>query len=222
MIIDTGDPDDKEKIYTTLRKYGTHKIDYAIITHQHADHIGSFADIVRTYDIDKVYMPKSGIDGPLVENAVMELNKKGKKVTQIKRNLVISNDQVYAEFLSPLDEKYADENDYSGVLYLKYKDTDFLFTGDAGKAAEKELLETSLPDIDVLKVGHHGSKTSTMPEFLNVLKPEYAVITTGKNSYGHPSKETMTRLQERNIATYRTDQSGDITMVSDGETITIK
>jgi competence protein ComEC len=222
MLIDSADTDDDLKIASILRKYNTNKLDYAVITHPHSDHIGSFSKIAKIYDIDKIYMPKSDIKNPLLDDIAMTLNKKNKTVFPIKKNLIISNNDIYAEFLSPSKEKYSEENNYSGVLYLKYKNTSFLFMGDAEKQVEKELLSNNLPDIDVLKTAHHGSKNSTTPDFLDAIKPEYAVITTGENSFGHPSSDVVDLLLEKNIETYRTDKSGNITMVSDGNKIIVK
>ena len=128
--------------------------------------------------------------------------------------------------LSPLAEEYDDVNDYSVVLRMDYYETSFLFTGDAGTEVEKQMLdhwEEEKLDCDVLKVGHHGSRTSSSKAFLEAVTPEYAVISCGKsNKYGHPHAEIASRLEDEGAKVYRTDKLGSIVLTSDGDTVTVE
>ena len=220
MLIDAADVNDKNKIFDVLREYKTEKINYAINTHPHSDHIGSYPEILKTYDFDKFYMPKVEFDNDFLNETAQVINSKNKLFTRGKAGMVLSNDDVYAEILSPMYDHYGEENDYSIVLYLKYGEVSFLFTGDAENKIENDLLnKNKVPEVDVLKVGHHGSKGSSSKNFLNAAKPRYAVITTGKNSYGHPDKKVTSMLNAMGIKTYRTDLSGNITFTTDGKTL---
>jgi competence protein ComEC len=120
-------------------------------------------------------------------------------------------------------DDYGEENNYSAVVYLTYGKTGFLFMGDAESKVENDLIDMGkTPDVDVIKIGHHGSKTSSGKNFINAVKPEHAVITTGKNSYGHPDKKTTDLLNEMKISSYRTDLMGSVTFVSDGGKVELK
>ena len=220
MLIDAAESNDQRTILDVLKKYNTQKIDYAVNTHQHSDHIGAYPEILKVYDTDNFYMPKSKIKNDYADEVLQVLNSKNKAVTQGKAGMILSDDEVYLEILSPMYDTYSEENDYSLVLYLKYGDISFLFMGDAENKVENDLLnKKKAPAANVLKVGHHGSSSSSSKNFLNAVQPEYAVITTGKNSYGHPTKKVTNMLHAMNIKTYRTDLSGNITFTTDGVTL---
>jgi competence protein ComEC len=220
MLIDGADVDDRPKILKVLNQYKTQKLDWIVVTHPHSDHMGSIPAVMQVYDFDKLYMPKLDVKSEILNEIAVQANNRGKPFTQAKAGLVISDDSVRAEILSPMHEHYGEENDYSAVVYLTYGKTSFLFMGDAEKAVENDLLKANkVPHADVLKVGHHGSKTSSGKNFLNAVNPVYAVITTGKNTYGHPNKETTSLLNAMQIETFRTDLAGNVTFVSDGGTV---
>ena len=128
--------------------------------------------------------------------------------------------------LAPLSEDYNDSNDHSVVLRLLYGERSILFTGDAEAESEEDMVAAYTAEAlksDVLKVGHHGSVTSTAPDFLSLVDPDYAVISCGVgNSYGHPHDETVTRLTEKGISIYRTDREGTIVLTTDGKTLEFK
>lgn len=149
---------------------------------------------------------------------------KGVKVRKAEVGLSFDFDDVKIKVLGPVAE-YEDLNDMSVVLRVEYKENSFLFMGDAETSAEKGLLmqnEEAL-DADVLKVGHHGSKTSTSAKFLEAVDPRYGVICVGEgNSYGHPTPAIIKRLQDAGVVIYRTDESGSIVFYADGNTISVK
>lgn len=222
MLIDAGKPDDFQKIHRVLQSFSEDTIDYAVISHQHDDHIGSFPEILKAYAIGTVYLPDSPISNPQTKESMALIAEKNIPVVQAKAGVVICDGLVTAEFLSPLYEHYGDDNDYSGVLYLTYGENSFLFMGDATYEVENDLLKKgTLPHADVLKVGHHGSKTSTSKNFLNAVTPTYAIITTGENDYGHPTKKVLDLLNAKGIQVYRSDLHGDITVISDGENLSL-
>lgn len=222
LLIDAGDKDHKEKLKSYLKKQGVNKLDYIVATHPHGDHIGGMAEIINNFQVGKFYAPKITSSTNAFENMVDALKKKNNKINVAKTGVSFKlDDKVECEMLAPNSSKYDDVNNYSAVIKLTYGNTKFLFTGDAQKLSEKEiLLNKSDLSCDVLKVGHHGSSTSTSKEFLEKVKPKIAVISCGKdNDYGHPHKETLTSLKSINSKIYRTDLDGSILLISDGNKV---
>ena len=222
MLIDAGENYHGEGIINYIDDCGYSKIDYLVATHPHADHIGSMGYIVRNMDIGSVYMPKAAANTKTYENLLESISDKGLKITSAKAGLTIAEESDYIiNVVAPVTIDESDLNNSSAVIKLTYKNNSFLFTGDA----EKKELETITDDIsaDVLKVGHHGSNTSTTEEFLYEVRPKYAVISVGEgNEYGHPHKETLRLLEEFNCELYRTDIDKTVVFSSDGNIISVK
>lgn len=222
VLIDAGENYHGEGIKSYIADCGYSKIDYLVATHPHSDHIGSMSYIVRNMDIDSIYMPKAAANTKTYENLLESVSNKGLRVTSAKAGLTIANEREYTiDVIAPVTIDEKDLNNCSAVIKLTYKDNSFLFTGDA----ETEELETITDEIsaDVLKVGHHGSVTSTTEEFLNAVNPLYAVISAGEgNSYGHPHQETLDLLDEFGCEVYRTDIDKTVVFSSDGKTIVVK
>lgn len=226
MLIDAGKPDDFDVISDVLDSFSEDTIDYAVITHQHDDHIGSFPEILKYYNVERVYLPDSPISNPQTKESMALISEKNIPVIQAKAGVTVCDGEIKAEFLSPMYEHYGDKNDYSGVLYLTYGEKSFLFTGDATIDAENDMLSKGVvPQADVLKIGHHGSRSSTSKNFLNAVNPKYAVITTGENDYGHPHKQVTDRLgamsNKTGLAIYRSDHHGNVLFVTDGKELTV-
>ena len=192
-------------IYPTLKSNGIKKLDYLILSHGDKDHMGEAKKIVESIDVNKVIF-NVGSYNYLEKNLIKTLKRKNIKYYKNIENIYIRNTPIY--FLNT--GIYNNENDNSNVLYFIVNNYKFLLMGDAGVDKEKDILdEYNLSDIDVLKVGHHGSKTSSDKEFINEMNPKYSIISVGKNNrYGHPNKEVLNNLEDSKI--YRTDQDGSI------------
>jgi len=219
ILIDAGTSDKKALNY--LKSIGITSIDYVIATHPHEDHIGSIDDVINNFNIGTFYAPKIAATTKTYENMVKALKSKNLKINVPKVGEELSIGKASLTFLAPNNSKYEDMNNYSVVIKLKYGNNSFIFMGDAEDVSEKEILGKQL-DIraDVLKVGHHGSHSSTTQAFLDQVNPKYAVISCEKgNDYGHPHKETIDKLNGKNINVFRTDLQGTIIATSDGEEI---
>lgn len=222
MLIDAGTRDAESDLLSYLNKHGVQRIDYLIATHPHADHIGSMDTVVNKYDIGEIYMPRAKTTTKTFERLLTAIDNKGLSIHTAKPNDVIFNEGgASAVILAPNKDSYKDLNNYSVVVKLTYGDNSFLFTGDAEDVSEQEMLRAGADvSADVLKVGHHGSHSSTTSAFLDAVKPSIAVISCGTgNSYGHPHEETMSALNKRNITIYRTDKDGSVVLTSDGKQI---
>ncbi|EKQ56769.1 MULTISPECIES: ComEC/Rec2 family competence protein [unclassified Clostridium] len=219
ILIDAGTSDKKALDY--LKSIGITTLDYVIATHPHEDHIGSMDDVINNYTVGTFYAPKVTTATKTYENMIKALKVKDLKINVPKVGDVISIGNATLTFLAPNSSKYDDLNNYSIVCKLKYGNTSFLFMGDAQDVSENEILEKQLDvQADVLKVGHHGSRSSTTQGFLDKVNPKYAVISCEKgNDYGHPHKETLDKLNEKNINVFRTDLEGTIIATSDGKDI---
>jgi competence protein ComEC len=206
-----------------LRRKGINEIDLLILTHPHIDHLEGLLPILTEIKVDMV------LDGGLACNSleyqefISLILKKGIPYHKAKAgdNFIFSNN-LEMLLLNPLyDSDFYEESDFNNasiVVKLFYKNADFLFTGDIEKAAEKKLLVwQNILQSDILKVSHHGSVTSTNLEFLDKVNPSIAVITVGKNNFGHPSQNTIERLENRNIQIYRTDEDGTIIIRTNGQ-----
>ena len=173
--------------------------------HGDYDYMGEAINLVENFKFKKVIF-NCGVFNDLEQELIKELDKKKIKYFSCIKKLNIDNNKLY--FLQT--KEYDNENDNSNVIYFKYGTFKFLFMGDAGIEKEKDILEKyNISDVYVLKVGHHGSKTSSSIEFINEINPKYSIISVGKNNrYGHPNKETLDNLKDSKI--YRTDQNGSI------------
>lgn len=193
-----------------------------VATHPHEDHIGGLDTVIRTFKVGAVYMPGATSTTRTFEDFLAATNASGAKRVQAKAGVALNlGSEVRAQFVAPVGSGYDDLNDWSAVLRLTYGKTVFLFAGDAEAISEGQMLNTNQPlQATVLKVGHHGSDSSTTPQFLKAVAPKYAVISVGKgNDYGHPTPETLARLASAGVQVYRTDEAGTIIATSDGEVV---
>lgn len=223
MLIDGGTRGAGSDLIEYLDKQNVKKIDYIIATHPHEDHIGGLVEVINKYTVGKIYMPEVTHTTKVFENLLLAIQNKDKKISKaVAGEVILDKDRLNIKIIAP--EKGFDDsnlNNYSVVIKLDYINNSFLFTGDAEVKSENIILDRGY-DIraDVLKLGHHGSDTSTTPDFLDKVKPKYGVISAGKdNKYGHPNKSTIDNLVTRNIEIYRTDLEGTIIAISDGKRI---
>ena len=223
MLIDGGSSDRSSLIYSYLKKRGIQYLDYMVATHADADHIGGLSGALQYASVGTAYCPVTTGDTKTFRNFVKYLNSRGKSITVPSYGDTFSLGSSTVTVLGPV-KAASEDNNNSIVLRIVYGDTSFLLTGDAEEEEEKDILSQT-PDIQstVLKVGHHGSKYSTSYSFLRSVAPQYAVISVGKdNSYGHPTEETLSRLRDADVITYRTDMQGDIICTSDGNKVSFQ
>ncbi len=223
MVIDGGTAENSRKIVAALNRLGVQYVDYVVCTHAHADHCGGLAGVLSVYDAGCVYAPKTQEDTDSYLNFVKAAKSQGIDIQNPKLGERFELGDSMVEILGPVTEEGMVLNNTSIVLKITYKDTSFLFTGDAEYEEEKSIMESGANlRADVLKIGHHGSSGSSSYSFLREVMPEYAIIGVGKdNTYGHPHKETISRLEDLGAHIYTTEKSGDITVVSDGRNITV-
>ncbi len=226
LLIDSGPKEGLHSLSNYLNKYNISTINYLIATHPHEDHIGNMAYIIKKYNVLSFYSPKCTNKGKTYENMIDALKDKKLKINILKSsNVPITLDKdISLTILSPNTDDCSDIknlNNCSAVILLKYKNTSFLLTGDAEEEVEKNILNKySNIKADVLKLGHHGSDSSTSESFLKAVSPSLAVISAGKdNSYGHPHKRTLDLLSKLKIKYLRTDMDGNIKIITDGNVI---
>lgn len=220
MLIDCGDSSMGTTIQNYLNKQEIEMIDYLILTHPDADHIGGAPVIITKFDIDQIYMSEYKKDNRTYEKLIqsMEYRQYSWEVPTVSDTLPLGTATV--TFVGPV-ARYDDPNNSSLAVVVRNGNTSFLFSGDAEDLAEFDMVMSGADiDVDVYKVGHHGSSSSSSAVFLSAMAPEYAVISCGEeNSYGHPHKEVLAALWSMQIKTFRTDYQGTIIAISDGRSI---
>lgn len=227
MLIDAGTSDSFSSIKSVLDNEGVTKLDVVIMTHPHSDHMGSMNEIAENYKIGTFYMPDAVNTTSMYDKLLSTLERKNIKTKTIwgsSKSTIKWDDDVEVRVLSPIEgEDYLDNlNDLSIVVKVTYGDTSLLLTGDAESRAEELMLsaEKDLLKADVLKLGHHGSSTSSSKAFLEAVQPKAVVISVGKNNdYGHPHKETLQRLKSIGTEIYRTDKLGTVRMLFIGSEV---
>ena len=222
MLIDAAESYQSENIINYLKNLNYQKIDYVIGTHPHTDHIGGLKDIINTFEIGKIYMPKVVSTTKTYESLLMAIKDKNLKINTAKAGTsIIDTDALKINILAPNNSTYTELNNYSVVTKITYGTTKFLFMGDAEKLSENEIKENVTAD--VIKIGHHGSNTSSSIDFIKKVNAKYGIISVGlNNKYNLPKEETITNWENSGTKIYLTSINGTITAISDGTNIKIE
>ena len=221
MIIDGGNVEDSDLVVTYLQNQGVEKLHTVICTHAHEDHVGGLPAVLAVYPTGQILSPTRTYSSACFDDFMYYADQQRLTVTIPQPGDSFYLGGATVTVLGPV-KSYADPNNTSIVVKVEFGETAFLFTGDMEKDAETDMLDAGMDvSADVLKVGHHGSSTSTGYRFLYEVDPEYAVISVGAdNTYGHPHRETVAILGDAGVPMLRTDELGSILAVSDGQTIT--
>ena len=222
MLIDAGENGNEAKVLDYLRVKNIQKLDYIIASHQHTDHIGGLPEVLDEIGTDNIIMPRLTKEQTPTNSTytafLNSIKNSGAKVIASEVGATYTLGSATFEILGPVTNKVEDINSMSVIVKLTYGENTFLFTGDAEKDEERSVIATGADlDCDVLKVGHHGSGTSSCTDFLKAVTPEICVIQVGAdNDYGHPHENIIERLMKYADDVYRTDLCGDIVITSDG------
>ena len=221
ILIDGGDDNSYNIVSSYLKKQNVKRIDYIIATHFDSDHIGGLDNIIDKFNVSNIYAPNYESDTVSYQNLISSCVNKNLNLQYLKEGDFINiEDNINLTVLAP--SYIQEENNLNSIVFrIDYKNKSFLFTGDAEASNEMSIINSyELNDIDFLKVGHHGSSSSTTSEFIEEVSPDVAVISCGyKNQYGHPHRSTLDTLEKNNVLTYRTDILGHVVFYSDGDTI---
>lgn len=223
-LVDCGTASAGEEIVKYLQDLGISNIDYVFGTHPHDDHMGGMYEVITNFDIGKVIIPEINnveVTSNWYLKLMKELKDGGYQVEHPEVGTVYDLGGASLKVIGPIQEPTSNKNNYSIVLKVSFGEMDMIMTGDAEKTVEKDILEAGEDiEAEILKVGHHGSDTSTSEEFLDAINPDYALISAEVgNKYKHPIISVMEELKERDILVYRTDESGTVIVTITAEDI---
>lgn len=224
ILIDGGDEDSENIITSYLKQKRIKTIDTIIATHPDSDHIGSLDNVVKKFKVNSIYMPEQSTDSEAYQNLINSCTDKNLSIQYLYKDDVLNIDNnINIYVLSP--SHIQEESNLNSIVFkLTFNNNSFLFMGDAEEPNEKEILHSfELNNINFIKIGHHGSNSSSSLEFIKKVNPDIATISCGyKNQYGHPHREVINNLKQNHVSIYRTDRIGDIVFYSDGEIIFTK
>lgn len=227
ILIDAGEAETGVEVARYLRRAGVEVLAYAVFTHPDSDHIGGAPDVFAAVKVERVMIPhihESDIPDTDVYGAFCHAlaKEQGVKVIEAISGTEFVLGELTFRLLAPNSTEYRNINDYSIALRLDFAETSFLFTGDAEKVAENEMLARyprEVLDCTFFQAGHHGANTSNTDAFIEAVSPEIVAISCGKNSFGHPSGEALVVFARVGAQVYRTDEEGTMIFVSDGKQI---
>ncbi len=228
LLIDAGHKSDGKNISEFLKKNGVKKLNYVLATHPDKDHIGGLETILNDFEIGSIFAPDVSKDSKVFSDVTEIIQRKGFNLHKAYGgDNMYSSNGVKIDFLAPNSPLYKDTNDYSAVIKIKYKQTTFLFMGDAGEASEKEMLQRYNLSANVIKIAHHGEKSSTSQALIDSVKPQYAIISASSYENNAPYEKVVDKLKKSGVTTFITgavgtsETLGNILFTSDGNSITV-
>ncbi len=224
MLIDTSESGARDELDAYLKAAGIKSLKYLVLTHPDADHIGNADFVINNYEVENVLMTDHAATSKTYERLLDAIENSKANLEIVEAGYKFSLGAIQNTVIAP-NEDYNDPNEMSLVIKSVYGKTSVMLTGDAEVESEEDIVKKWSADAlkcDILKVGHHGSTTSTTDAFLAAVDPDIAVISCGEgNKYGHPHKETMDKLTAKGIKIHRTDTEGSIIYKTDGETFVL-
>lgn len=223
LLIDGGSKSKAEILINYLNNQGIEEIDTIIATHPHEDHIGSLPEVIRNFKVNNMYLPKKTSNTNIFEELLLEVKKNKISLKEGKKDLNLLKENNFSVDLLWPDGDYKNTNNNSIVTKITYGNIKTLIMADAEKEVEKALgNDKNNIKADILRVGHHGSNTSSTLDFLKKVNPKYSIISVGEgNKYGHPDMEAMENLKEIKTEVLRTDRDGNIVFYIDGKNIEV-
>ena len=220
MLVDGGDPDRSDFIYSYLKERGLDRLEYIVCTHPHSDHVGGLSGALQYASADRAFCCVTEYDSRSFDSFVKYLGERGIRLEVPGPGTRLELGEAVITVIGPQRE-YEELNDMSLVLRVDYGKISVLLTGDAGYEAELDMMDSEFSlKADILKVGHHGSGSSSYYHFLRQVSPEFAVISVGAdNGHGHPSENVIGKLEDLGAEIFRTDTDGTVTFISDGKTV---
>lgn len=217
-LVDCGTTSTGKDVVEYLKEKNISHLDYVFATHPHDDHMGGMFDIITNFEVTNSVIPKvkkGQVTSKWYLQLMTELVKQNHNIIYPKIGETYKLGEAIISVIGPIEEEPENLNNYSIILKISYGEMDILMTGDAEKKVEKDLIEAGTDlDVEILKIGHHGSDTSTSTEFLDATTPDYALISCKVgNKYNHPNESTLKELQKRNIKVFRTDENGNVTLI---------
>lgn len=222
MLIDAGPADSADKVISYIERLGYSSIDYVVATHPHTDHIGGMKKVIEHFRIGTVYMPDAESNTSTYSSLLKAIDKKGKKIKKAKAGTKIysgSTSQLKVQTLAPVMDSYDSLNNYSVVIKITYGKVRLLYMGDAERESEEQMIKKNYDlSADIIKVGHHGSSTSSSQSFVKKVNAQFAIISVGENNdYHHPHNQVVNRWIKSGAEIIRTDECGDIVVTTDGD-----
>ena len=223
ILVDGGDKAQGEMLCAYLRECGIQELTAIVGTHPHADHIGGLIKVVQEFPVKAIYMPRVTHSSDTFRDLLLAIKNQGLKISTARAGVEFPLQAIKAQFIAPRADYYEDLNNYSAVLKIDYGAKSFLLMGDAEKESEEQILSSGLNiKADVLKLGHHGSTSSSGEDFIKAVAPSWAVIMCAPNNdYGHPHRETLQVLGKYGVELLRTDEDGTLIITSDGQKIEV-
>ncbi len=223
MLIDAGENNKGTTVLNYLKEQDIDTLEYVVGTHPHSDHIGGLDYVINNMSVDQIIMPDVVHTTKTYEDVLDAIDAKGLKITKPEVGAEYRLGPATFTIIAPSSTEYRELNNYSIGIKLTYNNCTFLLAGDAENQSEQEMLKSGIDlSADVLKISHHGSEYSSCAAFLDAVKPEYAVISVGKdNDYGHPHTATLQALKDRGIKLYRTDEQSNVVFTTDGKTLSV-
>lgn len=221
LLVDAGPPEAGDDVVAELERRGVDSLSIVVATHPHSDHIGGLPEVLASFAVDALYMPRAVHDTPTFDALMDAIEETGIELRAPRPGQTVALAGMRVRFLHPPgDARYSDLNEYSAVVRVESEWGDLLITGDMTDDVERDLLDEGFPlTADILQVAHHGSDTSSSSAFLEAVSPRYAVVQCGRdNSYGHPHTQVLARLEELSVQLFRTDSDGTVvfTLTDDG------
>lgn len=222
ILIDGGPREAGPAVVKYLKEHGVEKINLLIATHPHEDHIGGLVEVLKDFPVERIIDSGKKHTSSTYRNYIKLIAQKQIPISQGLGERIVFSPNIELHILGPKKQNYEDLNNFSVVSRLVYGKVAFLFTGDMEKEGERDLAGEDLK-ADVLKVGHHGSRSSTSAHFLRQVQPKIAIISLGAhNDYGHPHDITLKKLAKEKIDVYRTDLNGNVTVTTDGSQLNVE